>query len=199
MLWDDIPALYERHARAYDHDRGRSLFEQAWLDRLLALVPAGGEVLDVGCGMAEPIARYVIGAGFRVTGIDSAPSLIALCRTRFPDSTWLVGDMRQLDLGCRFDGIVAWDSFFHLHPDDQRAMFPRFAAHAGTDAPLLFTSGTAHGEAIGSYQGEPLYHGSLDRAEYERLLAGHGFRVEAHVENDPDCGGHTVWLTRRCG
>jgi hypothetical protein len=60
----------------------------------------------------------------------------------------------------------------------------------------LFTSGPAHGEAIGSYRGEPLYHGSLDEAEYRMLLDDHGFDVVTHVAEDPGCGGHTVWLAR---
>ena len=189
---DAIPGLYERHAAAYDSDRGRSLQERAWLDRFMALLP-GPHVLDIGCGMGEPIARYLIESGLRVTGIDSSPSLIAMCRERFPSEEWIVGDMRRLDLGRTFDGLIAWDSFFHLSGDDQRAMFPRFAAHAAPNAALLFTSGTSEGEAIGTYQGEPLYHASLDVAEYEALLRANGFSVEGVFADDPDCGGHTVW------
>ena len=186
--------FYERHAGDYDRDRGRSLQEKAWLDRFLGLVRPSGVVLDIGCGMAEPIARYVLHCGFGVVGIDASPSLIEMCRTRFPGSEWLVADMRQLALGRRFDGILAWDSFFHLRADDQRAMFPRFAAHARPGAPLMFTSGPSEGEAIGCYRGEPLYHASLDPPTYEELLAGNGFDVRRYVPDDPECGGHTVWL-----
>jgi hypothetical protein len=144
--------------------------------------------------MAEPIARSIIEAGFRVVGIDSSPSMIEMCRGRFPASEWLVADMRELALGRRFDGLLAWDSFLHLPMQDQRAMFPRFSAHALPGAPLLFTSGPSEGEAIGSYHGEPLYHASLDPPEYEKLLAATGFVVRAHRAEDPECGGHTVWL-----
>ena len=49
--------------------------------------------------------------------------------------------MRSLALGRTFDGIVAWDSFFHLTWDDQRRIFPVFRAHAATGAALMFTSG----------------------------------------------------------
>lgn len=192
-----IVGLYERHARAFDKDRGRALFEKGWLDRFRALVPPGGSILDLGCGMGEPIARYLIEAGYALTGVDSSPSMIAFCEGRFPAQTWLVSDMRSLALARRFDGIIAWDSFFHLAHDDQRRMFPVFAMHAAPKAALLFTSGTGHGEAMGIYQGEPLYHASLDPVEYRALLAENGFTGEAHVANDPDCGGHTVWLARR--
>lgn len=188
--------LYERHAEAFDAARGRSLVEKPWLDRFAAHVAPGGTVLDVGCGSGEPIAQYLARAGFALTGIDTSPSLIAMCRERFPGADWLVADMRRLALGRRFHGILAWDSVFHLAMDEQRAMFARFAAHALPGAPLLFTSGAAEGEAIGSWRGEPLYHASLGAAEYERLLASNGFSVDAH-QDDPACGGHTVWLATR--
>ena len=118
-------------------------------------------------GIAEPIARYLLDVHLQVVGVDSSAAMIGLAEARFPESEWIVADMRQLALGRRFGGILAWDSFFHLRPDDQRAMFARFASHASAGAPLMFTSGTGHGEAIGSYCGDPLYHASLNREEYE--------------------------------
>ena len=196
MCWDTIVDLYERHAHDFDRDRSRSLQEKAWLDRFLNHVRPSGVVLDIGCGMAEPIARYILRAGFRVVGIDSSPSMIEMCRTRFPGSEWIVADMRQLALGRRFDALLAWDSFFHLHIDDQRAMFPCFAAHAAPGAPLMFTSGTSYGETVGSYGGEPLYHASLDPAEYEQLLVANGFDALSYRADDPECGEHTVWLAQ---
>src|SRR5262249_4467796 len=80
--------LYERHAGDYDRDRGRGSMEHPWLDRAIALMPSAGAVLDIGCGMAEPIASYLVNCGFTVTGIDSSSSMIALCRARFPDHQW---------------------------------------------------------------------------------------------------------------
>jgi SAM-dependent methyltransferase len=188
--------LYQRHADDWDIERGRSLFEKAWLDRFLALMPQGASILDIGCGAAEPIDRYLIGMGFGVTGIDSSSRLIGKCKDRFPDQGWVVADMRTLSLGRRFDGILAWNSFFHLCPDDQRLMFPIFRRHAGPKAALMFTSGPGAGTAIGTYKSEPLYHGSLDGAEYHSLLNENGFDVVSHVVEDPACGHHTVWLAQ---
>ncbi len=188
--------LYERHAQAFDADRGRSMFERSWLDRFRAAVGTAAPILDVGCGSGEPIAGYLIERGHPVTGVDSSPSLIALAQGRHPRHRWVVGDMRRLDLGTVFGGIVAWDSFFHLTREDQRAMFPLFRAHAAAGAGLLFTSGPADGESIGSYQDEPLYHASLDPDAYRNLLASNGFEVLEHVAEDPECGGHTIWLAR---
>lgn len=191
-----IIGLYERHAAAFDRQRGKNLFERGWLDRFTALIPAGGAVLDLGCGSGEPIARHLVEAGFRVTGVDSSAAMIALCQQRFPEQDWHVADMRGLALGRRFDGILAWDSFFHLDHVDQRRLFPIFRDHAAAGAALMFTSGPSHGIALGQLEGETLFHSSLDPAEYQALLAANGFQVVAHRAEDPGCGGHTIWLSQ---
>jgi SAM-dependent methyltransferase len=194
---DAVIGLYQRHGLAWAGDRGDRLVEGGWLDRFRGLMPAGGSVLDIGCGSGRPMARYLIEQGFTVTGIDSAPCMIGLCGSNFPQQDWRVGDMRTLDLGRTFDGLLAWDSFFHLSQDAQRRMFPIFRAHAGPQAAPMFTSGKSDGEAIGSFRGEALYHASLDGAEYRALLDASGFAVVGHLVEDPACGNRTVWLAQR--
>jgi SAM-dependent methyltransferase len=191
-----ITGLYQQHAEDWDRERGRELVERPWLERFLALLPSGASILDIGCGSAEPISRYLIERGCDVTGVDTSSALIEMCKARFPEQEWIVTDMRSLSLQRRFDGILAWGSFFHLCPEDQRQMFPIFRKHAASNAALMFTSGPSQGEAIGSYKGEPLYHGSLADAEYRVLLNQNGFDVESHVVEDPTCGHHTVWLAQ---
>ncbi|CAN7330185.1 class I SAM-dependent methyltransferase [Agrobacterium tumefaciens] len=193
----DVIGLYTEHGADFDKERGRSLAEKPWLDRFTSLLPGGGSILDIGCGSGEPIAGYFISNGYDVTGIDASLPLIELCRNRFPENLWVVADMRELALGRRFDGLIAWHSFFHLKPEDQRLMFGIFRRHANDGAVLMFTAGPAHGEAIGTFQGKPLYHASLARDDYESLLAAHGFRLLDHIVNDPQCGGATVYLARR--
>lgn len=194
---DNIREIYERHALAFDNLRGKNLFEKPWLDRFAAQVPARGTVLDLGCGSGEPLAKDLIGRGFRLTGVDSSQTLIDLCQTRFPDHQWIVRDMRKLPPGRTFKGIVAWHSFFHLNPDDQRAMFPVFAYLSAPGAVLMFTAGHFAGVAMGEFGGEPLYHASLDAEEYRALLTQNGFEVVAQASQDPSCGGATVWLAQR--
>lgn len=192
-----IRALYEAVARQFDRDRSRALMEKPYLGALLSRLGGRRDILDLGCGSAEPLAKFLIDAGCRVTGVDAAAAMIAICRERYPGGEWIEADMRGLDLGRSFDAIIAWDSFFHLEPEDQRAMFPVFARHAAPGAQLLFTSGPRAGVAMGEIYGHALYHASLDSAEYESLLAAEGFRVLLHRVEDPDCGGHTVWLAEK--
>jgi SAM-dependent methyltransferase len=192
----NVVDLYERNAENWDRDRGRDLPEKRWLEDFLRLVPSGGSILDIGCGSAEPIGRFFIKQGYAVTGVDSSPTLIDICRRRFPAQNWIVADMRELCPDAEFNAIIAWDSFFHLSPEHQRPMFPVFRKLSAPNAALLFTSGPVGGEVIGEYRGEPLYHGSLEGAEYRELLDRHGFAVVSHVVEDVTCGGRTIWLAQ---
>ena len=78
-------------------------------------------------------------------------------------------------------------------------MFQTLGRLAAPGAALLFTSGTTEGEVIGSFEGQPLYHGSLNTAEYRELLQENGFETIRHVESDPTCGGATIWLATQTG
>jgi trans-aconitate methyltransferase len=192
-----IVGHYERHALSWDADRrAAGWLDKPYIERFLSFVPRGATVLDLGCGGGSPVALHMVANGFRVTGVDSSPTLVSLCRTRMPDQEWIVGDMRSLALGRRFQGILAWDSFFHLRHQDQQTMFKIFALHAAPAAILIFNAGFDHGEAIGSYRGDPLYHASLDASEYQALLADAGFELIEHSINDPAKGGRIFWLAR---
>src|SRR5713101_7283672 len=181
---------YERHATAWDCDRQNSAWnDKVWHDLFIDRLTAGAKVLDLGCGSGRPVARHMAERGLLVTGVDSSPTMISLCRSRLPDHAWIVADMRELSLGRRFDGILAWDSFFHLDHGDQRNMFAVFAGHASPGAMLMFNTGPDHGEGIGNYRGDPLYHASLSADEYRELIARSAFGVVKHTVSDARAGG----------
>lgn len=195
---DDILPLYDAHAAAFARLRGQSLVERGWLDAFLAAMPpAGREVLDMGCGTGLPMAAHLAAQGCRITGLDGAAAMIAEARRNLPAHRWLLADMRDPPELGPFHGLLAWHSFFHLAHGAQRRMFPVFARLAHPGAALMFTSGPGHGEALGSFEGRPLYHASLDPTEYTALLRDNGFEVLRHLREDPSCGGATVWLARK--
>ena len=123
--------------------------------------------------------------------------MLEMAREHFPTQCWIEADMRTVDLNQCFDAILAWDSFFHLTPNDQRCMFEKFALCSTTNTVLMFSSGPAAGESIGDMFGEALYHASLSQEEYRQLLVQHGFKVVDMQAEDQDCAGHTVWLAQK--
>ncbi len=77
----------------------------------LAHLKVGERLLDVGCGaggamaLAEP-------SGVVISGIDAAPALIAIARTRVASGNFLVGDMMHLPYAAdTFDVVTGFNSF----------------------------------------------------------------------------------------
>lgn len=191
----DIVDLYDRRSADWVADRGRDLTEadRRWLDRITARLNPGDAVLDLGCGSGRPMSAALIGRGFDVVGVDSSARLIAHAAADLPGGRFVQADMRTLDLGRTFAGVLAWHSLFHLSAADQRIALPRLLAHAAPRATVMFSSGPHEGFVVGSWRGEPLYHGSLGPEEYERLLTSQGFVVETGVW----AMDGSVWLAHR--
>lgn len=167
-----------------------------YLNIILKCIPSNAEILDLGCGTGEPIAKFFIEKGYHITGVDAAVGMIDLCIQRFPNEKWILEDMRRLNLKDRFDLIIAWDSFFHLNHDDQRKMFRIFDSHIKSKGLLVLTTGPEYSEVYSNMSGYEFYHASLDTSEYEKLLAEHNFKVLVHKIEDPKCGDHTVWIAQ---
>lgn len=193
-----IVGLYRDKADDWVRDRGATLYcgeggvdETIWLDRFAADLSAGATILDVGCGSGWPIGAALLERGLQVMGVDASPGLIAHAQATVPMGVWSVGDMRESLPPGPFDGVLAWHSLFHLSPDDQSKVLPKLAACVAEGGRLMFTSGQAHGETIGDWRGEPLYHASLGPEAYRALLIDAGLRVEYD-------GAETgVWLAER--
>ncbi|MDJ1018416.1 MAG: methyltransferase domain-containing protein [Paracoccaceae bacterium] len=189
--------VYERQAESYDAARSRAFFEARWLTAFGDALPRGGRVLDLGCGAGQPIAAWLIAEGFQLIGADFSEAMLALARARWPNGDWRVADMRALDFPDRFDGIVAWDSFFHLTPDEQRDCIPDLARHLAPGGRLLVTVGPKAGEVTGTVGGETVYHASLSPAEYAQRLEDAGLRMTAFVAEDPGCDLHTILMAQK--
>lgn len=180
----------------FDEARTKSLMESEYLNLIVNSIPKGGMILDLGCGTGEPIAKFFIEKGFRVTGVDGSKKMIALCQKRFPTERWIISDMRNIHLEQQFDAIIAWHSFFHLDQDSQRNMFKIFESHIKPGGVLAFTSGEEKGEVWSNNGGQELYHASLSTAEYEKLLKTAAFKVLTHKVQDPECGEATIWVAK---
>lgn len=197
-LADNIIDIYQKHGDSFIRNRGYTLVERSWLDAFLNALPKNGrDVLDIGCGSGKPIAEYLIQHHCQLTGIDSNPAFIAMAQQSFSTHHWLTADMRALPPLKKFHGLLAWHSLFHLKPEDQRLMFQKFSDLTHPNGILMFTSGTVFGEAIGTFEGQALYHASFDTAQYHQLLEQHGFEVLNHVEDDPTCGHANIWLAKK--
>ncbi len=191
--------VYERNAARFDAERPKGLHERAWLDRFTEGLRPGAAILDLGCGAGQPIAAYFMSKGYRVAGLDASHAMIRLARSRWPDGDWRIADMRALDLVDRFDGIIGWNSFFHLTRAEQRSVLPRLAGLLEPDGALMLTVGPCDGETGGQVGDDAVYHASLAPEEYTSILAAAGVSMREFVVEDPACDYQTILLARKRG
>ncbi|MDM1544463.1 class I SAM-dependent methyltransferase [Ignatzschineria indica] len=202
---DYLPIIYKRYAKAWRKLRAEAPFiEKAWLDSFLSMIPkaesaAEREILDLGSGDGYPIAHYLIEEGYSVTGVDITKAFIKAAKKQFKGmpAEWVLADMRDITFDKTFSGIIAWDSYFHLPPNDQVALFKKFERYCAPGAPLLITTGADAGEAIGEFNGHDLYHASLSPDHYRQLFIDHGFGLIQYQIEDQSCGGRTIWLAKK--
>jgi SAM-dependent methyltransferase len=66
--------------------------------------PGATSLLDVACGTGAHLAE--LRGRYRCEGLDLDPELLAIARERLPDVPLREGDMRDFDLGRRFDVVT---------------------------------------------------------------------------------------------
>lgn len=201
---DDLSALanttqevYDRNAGRFDRQRSKTLFEKAWLDRFLDELPPGGDILDVGCGSGRPIAAYIASLGYRVTGLDFSNAMLTLARRHVPSMLCVLADMRTFDLDATFDGIIAWNSFFHLKPNDQPTALKQFSKHLKRNGCLMATVGPEASEVRGFVGDDVVYHASLSQEAYKTACDRYGLQLLELALSDPNCNGHSILLARK--
>ena len=112
----DLRAAWERNAIAWAQWARAPMHDSYWRfhrDQFLALLPPPRRLaLDLGCGEGR-LSRDLKTRGYRVVGIDSAPTLVRLARESDPEIDVSVTDARALPFdGETFDLVVA---FMSLH------------------------------------------------------------------------------------
>jgi SAM-dependent methyltransferase len=81
-------------------------------DRFLPLIPAGGLILDAGCGAGRD-AKVFVEAGYRVTAFDASPE-IAVLASKYLGQEVLVREFGEIRWKWSFDGIWACASLLHV-------------------------------------------------------------------------------------
>ena len=188
--------IYERSAEQFDKTRSRDGREEQWLQQFVEAIPSGGHILDLGCGMGEPVAAWLIARGYSITGVDYSAAMLDIARSRFPKANWVHADMRVLNLTGPFDGVISWHGSFHLTQDEQRALMPKMLNLLKPKASLMLTTGPKAGEITGTIAGETVYHASLDPDEYREFLTAKGFTEIVHDTEDITRGPFVLYARR---
>jgi SAM-dependent methyltransferase len=115
-------AYYDAHAGEYVRDT-LGLDMAGLYEPFLTLVPAGGHILDVGCGSGRDALAFQR-RGFRVTAIDASGEMARLASEQTGQA---VAVLRVQDLSYQnqFDGIWACASLLHVPSGEMDDVFAR--------------------------------------------------------------------------
>jgi SAM-dependent methyltransferase len=202
-----VPSLIGAYdALAADYEAGRDRFDMtdvfdAFYRRLAEDRPAGGDVLDLGCGAGEPMARRFIEEGWRVTGVDFSRGMLALAERLVPQMTRVLADMRTCDFpNGSFDAAILVYSLFHLPQADHPALFARLFRWLRPGARLLFTYATKEYTGYDEFEGDKiflghtLFYSHTTPLKLRAQLEGAGFACDSASYRD--IGGETfLWVT----
>ena len=173
----------------------------AWIAALRRRLPAGADVLDLGCGCGIPVARALVRAGFAVTGVDLSDVQIDRARRLVPDATFLRGDASEVSFGpASFHAVVSLYMLIHLPLTEQPPLIRRMYQWLRPGGVLLATTG--HTAWTGTDPdwlggGAPMWWSHPDAAAYRGWFEAAGFDVLAEDFVPEGDGGHALFWCRR--
>jgi len=195
--YDAIAQRYDEWASSFESP------ERVWVDRLLAELDDGSDVLDLGCGGGRAAAQTVA-EKHRYTGVDISPVQIERARERIPGGLFVVADVTEVELpDASFDAIVSLFMLGHVPRTEQAPLLGRMRRWLRPGGWLLATMGVGgtEDEVEADWLGAPMFFASFDADTNRKLVAGAGFdvvgeRVVSHEE--PGHGPVSfMWLLAR--
>jgi SAM-dependent methyltransferase len=163
-------------------------------------VPAGGRVLDLGCGCGVPVAQH-LAASYDVTGVDFSARQIERARSLVPDATFIQADLTTVELpAASFDAVVSFYAIIHVPLGEQPAVFDAIARWLRPGGTLCASLGSrAWTGSEHDWHGAPMYWSHGDRATYASWLVERGFRIDEEWFIPEDDGGHAAFLATLTG
>jgi ubiquinone/menaquinone biosynthesis C-methylase UbiE len=73
----------------------------------------GKKLLDVACGTGTHAS--ILARDFQILGVDINDEMLRIAREKVPDARFIQGDMKELDLGEKFDAVICMFSAIHYN------------------------------------------------------------------------------------
>jgi SAM-dependent methyltransferase len=195
-----VAQAYDQIAEIYLRRFGVSAVRQFWLDQLIARLPTGVRVLDLGCGAGLPVARDLRDRGFVVTGIDGSRRQIELARGNVPGATFIQADMTSAEFAAAsFGAVTAFYSITHIPRDLHSELFQHIASWLQPGGILLASLGAeAAPDWTGEWLGTEMFFSQHDATTNLGLIQEAGLVVErAEIVAQDNEDAKFLWVIAR--
>lgn len=193
---------YDRIALRYRDWSSGAPIRLRYLDLLLSLLPAGSDVLDLGCGAGEPVTRR-LAEQHRVVGVDVSRRQLELASEAAPSAVFLLGDLSEIAFPNRsFDAVVAFYALTHVPRMRHADVLGRIVQWLRPGGLVLISMGTRDdpGAIQADWLGASMYFSSFDAATNRALVRRAGIRIvsdEIVDEDERDPGARFLWVVGR--
>jgi SAM-dependent methyltransferase len=173
-----------------------------YLERLLELLPAASDVLELGCGAGEPVTRR-LAERHRVVAVDVSARQLELAARFAPQAQLLLADMLDLAFAPdSFDAVVAFYSLTHVPRPHHADLLARIVEWVRPGGFVLVTMGASDdpGSVDDDWLGAPMYFSHFDSATNRALVQRSGIRIiSADIvdEGERDAGTRFLWIIGR--
>ncbi|MCI0637120.1 MAG: methyltransferase domain-containing protein [Actinobacteria bacterium] len=189
--YDAIAVRYASHLAG---GRGPETYFRRFLDRVVASIPDGGRVLDLGCGAG--LIASELAARFRVVGVDRSWAQLSLARRAAPKVVLVRADIAEVAFAPEtFDGVVAFWSLIHVRRDrhaDVLSAVRNWLKPRGVFAGTLGSSDSPE-DRDDDFFGAPMSWSHFDADTNRRLLREAGFEL-LQADEIEDEGETPLWV-----
>ncbi len=195
---NDTAARYDQIARWWQSEHQDSRYGIAQLERAIKFTSNRHSALDVGCGSSGRFINILSKHGFQAEGLDISREMINLAKQLHPEITFYSEDICCWIPPKLYSLISAWDSTFHLPPNEQEPVMKKLCDALEPGGILLFTCGGGHtnSEIEGAFQGHEFEYSTLGVDAFLRILTSHHCTCR-HLEYDQYPENHVYIIAQK--
>mgnify|MGYP000069414892 FL=1 len=154
-------------------------------EQALRFRPKGGLALDVGCGCNGRFIQLLENHEYEVEGLDISAQMVALAKTRNPNTTFYHADVCEWMPTKQYDFITAWDSIWHVPLECNENVLRKLCGALNPGGVFIWTMGGLESpeEKRDSSMGPPIYYSVLGIPKTLKTISEAGC-ICRHLEYD---------------
>ena len=172
-------AYYDKHATRWTDAKTNSFHHEKQFTEFVSLLPERGSVIDIGCAGGVHVPMFLgIGRKLRYTGVDISPSFLTISRRRYPQLTFLLGNVADAATlpKKKYDGFFAGAVLMHTPHEEWPAMLANIESLMKPRGIGYLTLPTEHPSGD-TADADPRHFTLLTAAEQQKEFKSRGWKI----------------------